>query len=133
MPLDGMTLLKDPTSASWTGGVSASFETDGVTVAGGIHVADMTVADFRLRPHLTYKNRNPAQQKDGSFSKGKRDITLIIPIPLADGSISPQVFRGSFELHPELGAAGLSNLRHLAAQSILDADVNSFFTYGSTK
>lgn len=131
MSIDGISLLMDPTSVAWTGGTATSFETDGTPVTNGIHVADMSESDFRVRTHVTYKNRNPVRQADGTFSKGKKDIILTIPFELASGDISYQVVRIGFEIHPEF--TGLDNLRHLAGQAVLDAEVDNFFVYGSVK
>lgn len=133
MPINGMSVLNTPSSVAWTGGTATVFVDDGTPVATGIHVADQSSTDFRTRKHLTYKNRNPVKQPDGSYSKGRKSINVTVPIALADGSYSYQVARIEFEIHPELDAAGVSNLRHLAGQAILDSEVDNFFTFGSVK
>jgi len=131
MPLQGMTLAKNATSAAATGGTSTTFSNDGVSIPNGIHVADLAEADFRIRTHITLKTRNPALQSDGSYSKGKRNITVTVPILLDDGSVSYQVARIELEMHPELTAAEVSNLQLLAAQTLCDSDTANFIAYGS--
>lgn len=135
MALDGITLLNAPTSASWTGGTAITFQSDGTPVATGIHVSDTTETDYRLKKHATFKNRNAKLQSDGSFSKTRKDVVLTIPFELADGSMSYQVARVSLEFHPEFSAVAgnLGNLRHYAAQCLLDSETDNYYNYGSVK
>lgn len=132
MAINGMQLLMNPTSVAWTGGTATSFETDGTPVATGIHVADMSEADFRLRTHITFKNRNPVLQPDGSWSKGKKDVILTIPREQTDGTIVFDVARVSLEINASTSTADASNLRHLIAQAILDSELDAYYIYGST-
>lgn len=131
--LDGISLLNSPTSVAWTGGTATVFETDGTPVRNGIHVADVAEANFLIRKHITFKNRNPVRQGNGTYSKGYRDTIVTIPIVLADGTVSYQVGRAYFEIHPEATAATQLNLRHLVGQTVLDSEVTNFYVSGSTK
>lgn len=135
MSLDGMSILKDPTSASWTGGTPVTFENDGSDVNGGITVCDTSQPDFRLRETLTAKSRKPVRQSDGSYSKGRRFLSHTVPFTLADGTISLQKVRIEYELHPEAvaDATFLHDLRHKQAQLQVDADLDKFFQLGVTK
>lgn len=135
MPIDGMSILFEPTSASWTGGTPTSYETDGSEVNGGVVVADTSEVDFRLRTTFTAKNRKPIRQSDGSYSKGRRYQNIVVPFTLADGTISLQKVRVEYELHPEAvaDATFLSNIRHMTAQVQIDSDLDKFFQFGVVK
>jgi len=133
MSIDGISLLKSPSSVAWTGGTATVFENDSTSVRNGIHVADTSNDDFLTRDHMTFKSRSPVRQKDGSFSKGTRDINVTMPITLADGSIAYNVARTTYEIHPETSAAQLSTLRHYSGQTALDSELDKFFTIGTTK
>lgn len=131
--IKNLEIMKDATSISVTGGVAAAFTPDGQTVLNGIHIVDTSVVDVKERPHATFKNRGHALQPDGTFSKGKRDFNLTKPKTLASGKTSFQVFRGSFEIHPELSAAEVLQLRYEAAQMIIDGELDDYFVYGSVE
>jgi hypothetical protein len=135
MSLDGISLLEAPTSVAWTAGTATVFEHDGTPVATGIRVADLTETDLRLQKHCVFKNKNTQMQSDGSFSKIRKNISFTIPFELADGSISYQVFRGEFELHPEFVAVAgnVSNLRNYAGQIILDSETDNYYNHNSVK
>lgn len=132
MPINGLTLKKAATGVTIVGGTDAVYTTDGLNVSNGIHVIDTTVTDLTLVPHATFKNKPHALQKDGTFSKAKKDINFTLPITLASGTKSYQVFRGTFELHPELTAAQVLEMRLTACQMIMNSGLDSFFKYGST-
>jgi hypothetical protein len=125
--------MNDATGISVTGGTGTVYEDDGLEVRNGIHVVDTTEADFLDRKHITLRNRPYSLQSDGSYSKGVRSIVVTMPHELADGTRSFGVVRLSFELHPELTAAQINELRRLAAQVANDAETDNFFLYGSTK
>lgn len=131
MGLNGITLLKNATSASATGGTSMTLSPVGVEVPSGINVADVAETDFTVRTSATFVNRNPRQLADGSWGKGKRTITLVTPITLADGSTVFPLFRGELEIHPKMSQAQVDNLRLLACQCLCDADVLSFINTGN--
>lgn len=131
MPLNGMTISIGATSAAATGGTATPFNQDGVVVSNGIHVANLTEPDFRVRSHVTFKTRVPTLQADGSYSKARRDIILTQPKILADGSVSFQVARIGLEFHPEASEAEVLDLSLCAAQLLFDADTASFIKHGS--
>lgn len=131
MSINGVSLQKGASGITVTGGTATVFATDGLKVANGIHVIDTTVTDLTLVPHATFKNKAHALQPDGRFSKGRRDFNFTLPIVLASGERSFQVFRGTFELHPEISAATILEMRMMACQLIMDAELNSYYSNGS--
>lgn len=133
MSINGISLQKGATGITVTAGTATVFTDDGLDVKGGIHVVDSTATNFITRPHMTFKNKPAALQSDGTWSKGKRDINLTTPIVLASGKTAFPVFRGTFEIHPEMTAAQILELRMLACQMIMDAELNDFYSYGSVK
>jgi len=131
MPLNGISLMSDSTGISVIGGATTAFDSDGSSVSNGVHLVDNSEANFLLRPHLTFKNRAYAKQSDDSFSKGLRSVVTTLPITLADGSISYQVSRQVFEIHPEATQAQINELRRLTAQTIIDDETDDFYFFGS--
>lgn len=133
MAINGITLMKGATGITVTAGTSAVYTDDGLEVKNGIHVVDSTATNFITRPHATFKNKPAALQPDGSWSKGRRDFNITTPIVLASGATSFPVFRGTMELHPEMTAAQILELKMLACQIIMDAELAEYFSYGSIK
>lgn len=119
-----------PSAISITAGTDVSFTPDGVTVANGKHLAASSVADFRVRPSITVKTKNPSYN-NGTFSKGKREISVTIPKILADGTISYTTFRASVEAHPECSTTETDAILALGCQTLFDADFTDFFRSGS--
>lgn len=131
MPLNGLSISDASTSLSVTGGSAKAFTITSVPVPNGINVADFTETDFRLRRHITFRNRNPAKQPNGEFSKAKRSFNFTTPIAAADGSIKYIVDRWESEQPVEATATQLANHRRNVAQLLFDSDVELFHTGGS--
>lgn len=131
--INGITLLKGATGMTVTAGSGAVYVDDGLTVTNGIHVVDSSSTNFVTRPHATFKNRSHQLLPDGTYSKRKLDFNVTTPIVLASGAVSFPVFRGNMELHPEMSAAQILELKMLAAQLIIDAELADFYNYGSVK
>jgi hypothetical protein len=132
MPISGMTILDDSTAqAAPTGGAAATLTEDGVSVPNGKHVADAGNADFLTRLNATFRNRPPALQADGTWSKAKRSAMIVQPKELADGSYVFNLVRIEFEIHPESTAAEKATLRYNGSQLLTDADVDDFINNGS--
>jgi len=131
MGLQSLGLLKNATSASATGGTAITLTPAGVEITSGLYVADAAETDFTVRTNATFTNRNPRLLSDGSWSKGKRTMSMVTPITLADGSTVYPVFSGTLDLHPKMSQAQVDNLRLLACQLLCDADVLSFINTGS--
>jgi len=133
MSIDGITLLNGATGVTVTGGTAAVFTPDGLEVKNGIHVIDTSVADKTVRPHATFKSKGFAAQPDGTYSKGTRSVNYTLPKSLASSKISYQVFRGTFEIHPEMSDAEILQIRLMACQLIMDAELDNFYNNGSVK
>lgn len=131
--INGITFKKAATGVTVVGGVDAVYTDDGLEVKNGIHVVDSTAINFITRAHGTFKNKPAQLQPDGTYSKGKRDFNITTPIILASGAVSFPVFRGNMELHPEMSAAQILELKMLACQSIMDAELDAYFAFGSIR
>lgn len=130
--INGVTLKKGATGITVTAGTDAIYVSDGLDVKNGIHIVDSSATSFITRPHMTFKNRPAALQFDGSWSKGRRDMNVTTPIVLASGKTSFPVYRGTFELHPEMTDAQLLELKLLAVQAIMDLELADFYKFGAT-
>lgn len=126
-----LSIQKDATSGTTTGGAAMALSSDGQEVKNGVHVADMSEADFTVRTNLTLKTRNPVKQADGSYSKAKRFITIVVPKALDDLSIVFNLVRIEVEAHPKTTDAELTNLHMLGAQMFTDVDLTAFLKTGS--
>lgn len=131
MPLSAITLADSATSLSVTGGTVKTYTPDGQAVTNGIHVADNSVTDFRVKPHITWKNRNPQRLPDGSYTKGKRDVIITVPyLDASTGKVEFDTWRISNEHAAVIPAANRKNARFIAAQCLFDADAENFFVTG---
>lgn len=127
MPLNGLSISHGATSLSVTGGTARAFTPDGQTVTNGIHVAAMAVADFRVRPHISFKNRNPNRKSDGSFTLGTRTTVLTTPyLDSTTGLVHYDTITIERRYSPIIPAADLKTARYNAAQLLFDTDVESF-------
>lgn len=129
--ISSLAIMKGATGISVTGGVSTSFQDDGLDVKNGIHVTNVTQTNFLERDHATFKNRPYRQNSDGSFTKGLRTFNYTMPITLASGVTSYQVARCEAEIHPEMTAAQMLEFRLTLCQLIMDGDLDAFWKYGS--
>lgn len=130
MPLQNMSLPVDGT-LSVAGGTAKSFTTDGQTVANGLHLADASVTDFRIRPNMTVKVKMPSLDGAGVYSKDKKTITYVVPKLLASGKTVFNLIRVEREVHPESTAAEALHLLNVGAQLLFDLDTTSFWASGS--
>lgn len=131
MPLNALAIADSATTLSVTGGTSKTFTPDGQTVFNGIHVADNSVTDFRLKPHITFKNRNPQRKADGTYGKGKREFILTEPyLDASTGKVEFATYRYSCEFAAVIPAANLKNGRYKAAQLCFDTDAENFHAAG---
>lgn len=119
------------TAMTPTGGSDLTLTPDGQSVANGIHIADATQADFRIRKNATLRNRVPVLQPNGKYSKDKKTITFTAPKILADGSTVFNLIRIEREIHPESTAAEALDLCMIGAQLVSDSDFASFWSAGS--
>lgn len=131
MGISNLSLQKNATGGTTTGGTAMALSSDGVAVTNGVHLADLAELDFTIRTNLTLKTRNPVKQADGTYSKAKRDVTIVVPKALEDGSIVFNLVRIGVEAHPKTSDAELVNLHMLGAQVFTDADTQAFLKTGS--
>jgi len=130
MGLQNATIL-DGTTVGFTGGTAHTMSPDGLQIVNGIHLIDASVADFRTRPSLTAKTKQPSLLPDGVYGKGKKSMTLTMPKILTSGKQEFPNFRLELADHPEMSQAEIDKLKIWACQCIMDADFTSFWYTGS--
>ena len=130
MGLQNATLL-DGGTVSATGGTSKTYTPDGVPVARGIHCIDASQTDFRIRPQFSAAVKQPTLASDGTWSKGRKTLTIVIPKLLASGKQIFPLVRIEFEDHPEMTSAEQNRLIGLASQALSDSDFTNFWQVGS--
>lgn len=130
MPLESATLYAGTTN-SCTGGTEFTLTPDGVTVANGLHLINAAVTDFRIRPTVTVKNKQPTLDGLGVYGKDRKTITLVEPQILASGKTVFNLIRIEREVHPELSAASAKDLLDKASQMCYDTDFAQFWASGS--
>lgn len=133
MSVESCTFKKGATAITPTGGTDQSFTETGSNVQNGINVADATVADFRVRPSIIFKNRQPVQAANGTWTKAKRSVSLTIPKVVSTGETVFNLVRIDLEAHPESTTAEVNELRFLAAQILGSAESLNFFQAGSIR
>lgn len=132
MPLDGA-IINSGATVSATGGVAKTFTSDGQTIQNGIHMIDASVTDFRVRPTMVVKVKQPTLNSLGVYSKGKISVVYKVPIILSSGATSFDLIRIERESHPENTAAAVLNLNVMGAQILTDSDFTNLWATGSTK
>lgn len=131
MPLSSLIVKRGATAMTPTAGTDVTFTPDGVVVTRGVHVADASEADFRIRQSMMFQNRNPALNSDGTYTKDKKVCTITKPKILATGKVVFNVLRIEREIHPESTAAEALDFNMLGAQVLSDSDVTAFWASGS--
>lgn len=131
MPINGLSIADSATSLSVTGGTAQAFTPDGQSVTNGVHIACASVADFRVRPHITFKNKNPQRKADGTFTMGTQEVVITEPwLDTTTGIVHYVTHTIERRYSPVIPAATLKNARYKAAQLMFDADTESFNTAG---
>jgi hypothetical protein len=123
--------LLDGGTTSTTGGASQDFDRTNLPVNNGYEYADVDEADFFARQKVLIATRAPQLQSDGTWSKQKTSLRFVLPITLADGSISYNVGRVEVEMHPESSAANLAEVREFCAQMAIGSQFNDSYTAGT--
>jgi hypothetical protein len=113
--------LTDGGTTTTAGGAAQTFDRTSTPVTNGYEYADVSEADHLARQKVVMTARNPALQADGSYSKHKTKAQFVLPITLADGSISYNVVRSEIEYHPEASAANVAELREMGAQMFISS------------
>jgi len=130
MGLNSSTLLLGATCSA-TGGVSHSFTPDGLMISNGLHLIDAAITDYRTRPSITVKTKQPTLLPDGTWGRGKRSMTITLPKVLSSGKQEFPNVRIELSDHPEMSQAEIDALTCYAAQSLFDADFLAFWRTGS--
>lgn len=132
MGIEQITLKTGVTAVTLTGGTDLQFAPDGVEIKSGLHVAAPSISDFRVRPSITFRTRNPTLV-NGVYSKGKRWVTFTQPKVLASGSVVHNIIRTEAEIHPETTVAEQDDMFFIGSQLFTAADILSFLATGSLK
>jgi len=131
MGLKSMSLLTGATVAA-TGGSALAFSDNGVSVPNGLQVVIPTDVDYQTRRTATIKYRPPTlDPKTGAYNKDKKSISFSKPIVLSTGTVVFNTIRLEREVHPSLSAAECLELNKLAAQMLVDTDLDAFWATGS--
>lgn len=131
MSLTNAVLKAGATSLAVTGGSDITFGPDGQAVANGLHVSVAADTDFRTRRNITFKNKVPTLQSDGTYTKAKRSATYVRPKLLASGKTSFDLVRIEVESHPESTVAENLDFTMVGAQLLSDADFAAFWASGN--
>lgn len=134
MGLQNGTLL-DGATVSATGGTAVTLSIDGQKVNNGIHLINAANTDYRTRQHVSAKTIQPTLKANGTYTKGKKSMTLTHPKVLASGiSEGVQEFpniRIELSDHPEMSQAEIDKLCIWGAQLLTDPDFLAFWRTGS--
>jgi hypothetical protein len=123
--------LLDGGTTSTSGGSAQVFSRTSTPVNNGYEYADVSETDHLARQKVLLSARNPALQVDGSWSKHKAKGQFILPITLADGTVSYCVARVEIEYHPEATAANVAELREMGAQILMDSEFDNVVVAGT--
>jgi hypothetical protein len=123
--------LLDGGTTSTTGGSAQTFDRTNLAVNNGYEYADVDETDFFARQKIIVVTRAPQLQSDGSWSKQKASLRFVMPITLADGSISYNVGRVEVEYHPEASAANLAEIREFCAQMAIGSALDDIYVAGT--
>lgn len=131
MAINGLSIADNATSIAVTGGTAQVFTPDGVEVKRGQHVAAAAIADFRVRPHISFINENPERKANGVFTMGQRIVKSTEPwIDPITGIVYYVTHTLSARYAPVIPASVVKNGRYKAAQLMFVAGLESFNTSG---
>lgn len=132
MSIENMTLLAAPTIAI-TGGSAKTFTPDGTVVNRGISVSDTSITDIRVRPQVVCKNQSGNLQADGKWSKSRREVKIVLPGLLPDGSQDFPFGSISLVVNPLWGPSVVQSIREYLTCLLNDSDMANFWATGSLK
>lgn len=133
MGVQNATLMVGATVAA-SGGTSTAFAPNGAVVSGGIQIVDSVSTNNVTRATITLKTIKQAafDMVKGIFTgKTKRQIQLVRPKVLANGSVSFSLVRLELEYHPDNTADEVTQLLTEGAQLLTDADFAAFWRLGN--
>lgn len=123
--------LTDGGTSSTAGGAAQTFDRTSTPVTNGYEYADVSETNHLIRQKVVLTARNPSLQTDGSWSKHKAKGQFVLPITLADGSISYNLVRVEVEYHPEATSANVDELREMGAQILISSVYDNLFVAGT--
>lgn len=129
MPIKGSTILSGATISA-SGGTSSTLTLTGAEVKHGLQVADMSVTDYRLRPFVNFKQKQPALSNN-VYSKARNEAVAVFPKLTANGNLVFPLARIILEPHPEQTEAEVAKMLAWGSQLGFDSDFANFFKYGS--
>lgn len=131
MPLNGLTISEGAT-CSVAGGSVKTFSANAASVKGGIQIVDTSVTDARVRPSITAVARPSAYDvKNGTWTYEKRDIVLVRPKLLSNGTVAFNSIRTIVGFHPETTVAEVNELYNSGSQLNFDTDTANFRSIGT--
>lgn len=133
MGVQNATLLVGGTVAA-SGGTSTAFVPNGAVVSSGIQIIDSVSTNNVTRANITLKTIKQAvfDMVKGVFTgKTKRQVQLVRPKVLANGSVTFPLIRLELEFHPDNTDAEITALLSEGAQLLTDVDFSAFWRLGN--
>lgn len=131
MSINGLSIATGATSITATGGTQRVYTPDGQIVTNGIHVAAAAVTDFRVRPHISWKNKNPQKKASGDWTLGTRTIVSTEPwLDTTTGIVHYVTITTEVRWSPYIPAATIKDARYVHCQLQFDTDAENFNTSG---
>lgn len=132
MGIQSLSIMDAPTSLSVTGGTTQLFEPDGVVVTNGVHIAANAVVDYRVRPHISFANKNPQKKADGTYTLGTRTIkSTEAYLDVVTGKVHYCTTTIETRWSPVMPAAQVKSARYKAAQLLFTANAENYNAVGS--
>lgn len=129
MGLKNLSILSGATVAV-TGGTAKTFLDDGVSITNGLHVV-CPASPANVRESVSFKMRPAALLADGTWQRRKDVISITFPQTLASGKSVNNTIRIERDIHPELAASTATDQLKMAAQLLVDTDLDNFWLVGS--
>lgn len=125
-----ITLLEGGTTTT-AGGTGKAYSRTSNPVNSGYEYADVAENDFFARQKLLITSRLPQRQTDGTYSKHKTSVKVVIPFILASGELSMNTAEVKIECHPEAAATILAKLREYPTHLAKDSELDATYTAGT--
>lgn len=136
MSIRDILLHETVTTPAVLGGTTHQFGADGAQVSNGIHLVDISEANYLDRFQITIKNRPTVlNAKTGSLSKEKRSISIARPyVPEVNGQLVPAGLNFSsarleIECHPN-AMNDVPKFRAMLVDLLQSSSVDAFFDRG---
>lgn len=130
MPIKGA-VIKEGATPAFTGGTDKTYS-EMTSTGPGVLTADLSVADFRVRPNTVHTSKLPVlDAKTGVYSKGRASATHRRPKVCSDGITRFPLARVEVEFLAENSAAEIQAFWDWIAQLATDSDYANFRATGS--